>query len=758
MLEDLLAVLGSAGFLDAGNDSLNLLVGDEAALYTGRFALAERRVEHIALADQLFRAGRIQNDAGFDLAGYRKRDARRDIRFHDAGDNVRRRSLGRDNEVHTCGTRFLRDTADGVLDLLGGDHHQVGQLVDNDDDLREHLILLGRSVLGLLGLGLFRAHKVVIADQITHLMIREQLVAAFHLPDCPVERTGGLFRVGDDRDEQMRDAVVVAQLDHLRVYHNEADLLRRGLVEQRDQHGVDAHRLTGAGRTGDEHMRHLGDVTDDRLAGDVLADGKGQAAFRIRERRRADTLADKDGIDRLVRHLDADRDLIRDRRDTHVRRTERQRNIVRQGGDARDFNAARDGQLEPGDGRAAHDADDLRLDVERVERIEQARGVLAQLGFCTRDRGVLALCQQVERRIVVDRHGRFLALVDGDIHGFLLGFRDVFGLFRLGSRCGLRSRRGCGLRFGNRRRFFLRLLVLDEIHDAARLFLHIIAQRTQIFVRRDGLALALVRIDELLARLILPGRLGVYRDVKVGFTLCTALLSALCRRCGRFMEVRQLHGRFVVFALRLVLIFVLRRTEHLDERLRRDAARGHQCCEHEQDEHEQCADGGQSPLEQDIQPAGQQTARGSLHAGGEQRGQRTHGQVVGIRAGEGVHDAAQQHRQQHDARSAQAHRTLRAHEQQHGQRDQRERHEKRAPADERRDAAVQPLEQHAVYRQQRQQAYHAECSPYRSPRRTREQRALLLRLGRPLASGGGLCRFFCRCFPCSQWLLSFHFL
>ena len=112
--------------------------------------------------------------------------------------------------------------------------------------------------------------------------------------------------------------------------------------------------------------------------------------FRIRERRRADTLADKDGIDRLVRHLDADRDLIRDRRDTHIRRAERQRNVVRQGGDARDFDAARDGQLEPGDRRAADNADDLRLDVERIERIEQTRRAFAQLGFCARDRGVLA--------------------------------------------------------------------------------------------------------------------------------------------------------------------------------------------------------------------------------------------------------------------------------------------------------------------------------------------------------------------------------
>ena len=32
------------------------------------------------------------------------------------------------------------------------------------------------------------------------------------------------------------------------------------------------------------------------------------------------------------------------------------------------------------------------------------------------------------------------------------------------------------LRLGNMRRFFLRLLVLDQIHNASGLFLHVIAQ------------------------------------------------------------------------------------------------------------------------------------------------------------------------------------------------------------------------------------------------------------------------------------------
>ena len=474
MLKDLLAVLGGAGLLDAGNNSFDLLVGDEAALYAGRLALTERCIQHITLADQLFCAGRVQNDTRLDLAGYRKRDTRRDICLHDTGDNVSRRTLRCYNKVHACGSCLLRDTADGVLDFLGGDHHQVSQLVDNDDDLRQHLILLGMTVLGLLGFGLFGTHEVVIADQIAHLMVCEQLVAAFHLTNRPVERTGGLFRIGNDRNQQVRNAVIVAQLNHLRVHHDEADFLRRGLVQQRDQHGVDAHRLTGAGGTGNQHVRHLGNVTDDRLAGDVLADSKGQAAFRVGKRRRADTLADKDRIDGFVRHLDADRDLIRNGRDTHVCRAERQCNVVRQCGDARDFDAARDGQLKAGDGRAAHDADDLCLDVERVERIEQARRAFAQLGLRTGYRSVLALRQQVDRRVVVHRRGSLLALIDLLVHGRLLDFRDVLGLFRLGCRCG--SRLMLGLRLGNVRWFFLRLLVFDQIHNASGLFLHVIAQ------------------------------------------------------------------------------------------------------------------------------------------------------------------------------------------------------------------------------------------------------------------------------------------
>ena len=304
------------------DDRFNFVGRNKAALHAGRLALAQRRIQHIALADELFRAGRIQNDTRLNLAGYGKRDTGRNVGLHDAGDNIRRGSLGCDHQVHACGTGLLRDAADRGFDLLGGDHHQVGQLVDDNDNLRQYLILLRCAALLLLGLGALGAHQVVITDQIAHLMVGEQLVAAFHLADRPVERTRRLFRVGHDRNQQVRDAVIVAQLDHLGVDHNQAHLFGRGLVQKRNQHRVDAYGFTRTGGTGNQHMRHLGNIPDDRLAGDVLTNSKGQPAARVGERRRRDTLADEHGVDRLVRHLDTDGDFVRDGRDTHICRAE----------------------------------------------------------------------------------------------------------------------------------------------------------------------------------------------------------------------------------------------------------------------------------------------------------------------------------------------------------------------------------------------------------------------------------------------------
>ena len=61
-------------------------------------------------------------------------DARRNVRLDEAGDHVDRRTLRGEDQVDAGRARLLREARDQLLDLLAGDHHQVGELVDHDHD------------------------------------------------------------------------------------------------------------------------------------------------------------------------------------------------------------------------------------------------------------------------------------------------------------------------------------------------------------------------------------------------------------------------------------------------------------------------------------------------------------------------------------------------------------------------------------------------------------------------------------------------
>ena len=84
-----------------------------------------------------------------------------------------------------------------------------------------------------------------------------------------MQGVGRLLRVGDRSGEQVRDPLVPAHLDPLRVDQDEADYLRGGPHQDRGDHGVDARRLAGAGRPGDEQVGHGRQVEHYRPAADV---------------------------------------------------------------------------------------------------------------------------------------------------------------------------------------------------------------------------------------------------------------------------------------------------------------------------------------------------------------------------------------------------------------------------------------------------------------------------------------------------------
>ena len=74
----------------------------------------------------------------------------------------------------------------------------------------------------------------------------------------------------------MRNFIVYLQLYHLGVNEYQLYVFRRRLVQQRHKYCVYAHRFTGACRTRDKQMRHVGQVAVHKVARDVLAEGNGQ--------------------------------------------------------------------------------------------------------------------------------------------------------------------------------------------------------------------------------------------------------------------------------------------------------------------------------------------------------------------------------------------------------------------------------------------------------------------------------------------------
>ena len=137
-LRDCFEVLRRALRLEMAHDLLDLFVGDERAVDAAD-AAAARHVEHVALAEQLFGALLAQDGAAVDLRRDLEGDAGREVRLDRAGDDVDRRTLRGEDDVDAGGARHLREALHRAFDVLAGDHHQVGHLVDDDDDVGQRL-------------------------------------------------------------------------------------------------------------------------------------------------------------------------------------------------------------------------------------------------------------------------------------------------------------------------------------------------------------------------------------------------------------------------------------------------------------------------------------------------------------------------------------------------------------------------------------------------------------------------------------------
>ncbi len=386
--EQSLDVLRLAQLLQVLDDAMHFAVRHERAVHALRVAGSRRQEQHVALAEQRLGAHLVENRARVDLARHLERNARRNVRLDEAGDHVDRRTLRGEDEMDAGGARLLRDARDELLDLLAGHHHEVGQLVDHDDDQRhffERLGLVRRQrqriqelLAGLLRLGDLR----VVAGEVAHAELRHQPVAALHFADAPVERVGGELHVGDHRRQQMRDAFVHRQLEHLRIDQDQAHLLRLGLVEERQDHRVDGDRLARARRARDQQVRHAREIGHHRLAGDVLAQRERQRARRVVVRRRREDLDELHHLPPRIRQFEAHARLAGNRLD-HADRHDRQRarDVLDQVDDLRALHA--DGGLDfvARDHRSRIGRQHLGADAEVGElALDEPRRVFERLG------------------------------------------------------------------------------------------------------------------------------------------------------------------------------------------------------------------------------------------------------------------------------------------------------------------------------------------------------------------------------------------
>jgi len=166
----------------------------------------------------------------------------------------------------------------------------------------------------------------------------------------------------------VRDALVDAELQHLRVDHQHPQVLRGCLVQQAQHHRVDRDRLARTGSAGNQKVRHPRQVGHRRPAGDVLAQRQRQRAVGLVVFLGAQQFAQVDHLAVGVRRFQADHRLARDHVD-HPHRLHRQpaRDVLVQRGNLADLDPRRWLYLEAGDHRARIGTHHFRVDAEVLE-------------------------------------------------------------------------------------------------------------------------------------------------------------------------------------------------------------------------------------------------------------------------------------------------------------------------------------------------------------------------------------------------------
>ena len=235
----------------------------------------------------------------------------------------------------------------------------------------------------------------------------QQVVPLVHLDAERVEGRDDLRDVRDDGvlfARQLREVValdVVEQREFhlLRVDEHELELRRVLAVEQADEDGVEAHRLALTGGAGHQEVGHFGQIKDERLVRNRLADGHRQGCVRRLELVGGDQRPHRHHVGRGIRDLDAHGAAARNGRDDpDAEGGEAQGDVVLEVLDLRNPDAGGRHDFVQGHGRAHFRLDARHLDAEVAQRLEDAVLVRFELAFRHAVLAVPVVHQEVDGR------------------------------------------------------------------------------------------------------------------------------------------------------------------------------------------------------------------------------------------------------------------------------------------------------------------------------------------------------------------------
>ena len=216
-------------FRDMVHDALHLIGGDERVLDADRFRTSGRKIQHVAVAQELVGPVHVKNRPRVNLRRDLIGNPRREIRFDDARDNVNGRALGGKDKMNSDSARQLCEPCDRFLDLASRRDHQIGKFVNDDNEIREPSMLHRFGVVQPSAL-----EALIVISNIPHARCRKTIVSLFHLDLDAFESKHGVVRCGDDLfGDVRRNGKVMApefskegKLDLLRINDDKLDIAR----------------------------------------------------------------------------------------------------------------------------------------------------------------------------------------------------------------------------------------------------------------------------------------------------------------------------------------------------------------------------------------------------------------------------------------------------------------------------------------------------------------------------------------------------